>query len=42
MTRGALRRHFERMELTVNFDDGLYFNFRDLRFQHAARAEWRS
>ena len=38
MTRGALERHFKRMGLKVHFDDRSHFNFRNLRFQHAAQA----
>ena len=38
MTRGALERHFKRMGLKVHFDDRSHFNFRSLRFQHAAQA----
>ena len=39
MTLGALERHFDRTGQAVHFDDKTHFNFRDLRFQHAAHAK---
>lgn len=38
MSRGALERHLARIGQVAQFDDESYYNYRDIRFQHATPA----